>query len=303
VTTTTPPNTIGISYSGGGTLLPIELGIARAFVQSGIKPAVISGASAGAIAATAHALDMYGGAGIDAAVDELGYVSNASLKLDPGDFVFRIIREGVHTKAIGDNAALADIVTRIVQRLGLSNITLGSFGQPLTAGGNPSPGLQIVATNLVSEEAFWFGPQATLPDALIASSAIPALFPSRKYSTPTGDVFLVDGGVVDNQPLTKLKDGGCDKIYACAVGGTPLPNEPDNLIDNLMRSVNLTIHECSKLEEQYLRIQMPNGQVIHIHPPVTTPLPDFNFTPQLVKQAVDEACQLTLTWLAGNPTQ
>jgi len=35
--------------------LAVELGIARAFVQSGIRPAIISGASAGGIAAAAHA--------------------------------------------------------------------------------------------------------------------------------------------------------------------------------------------------------------------------------------------------------
>jgi NTE family protein len=231
-TTGDPPPTIGISYSGGGPLLAIELGIARAFVQFGIRPAVITGASAGAIAGAAHALDMYAGTGIDAAVDELGRMSNATLKLDAGDFVFRILREGAHTKGIGDNAPAADIISRVVQRLNLSNVTLGSFGQPLTPGGATSPRLHIVATELATEQAFWFDGQASLPDALVASSAIPGVFPWRTYAAPTGTVFLVDGGVVDNQPLTKLKDEGCDRIYACAVGGTPLANEPDNLIDN-----------------------------------------------------------------------
>jgi len=78
---------------------------------------------------------------------------------------------------------------------------------------------------------------------------------------------------------------------------------PSNLIDNIMRSTNVSMHQCTKLEEAVVRSQMPPGcVVIHIHPEGTTSLPDFNLTPTLVKQAVDEACQLTLTWLATNPT-
>src|ERR1043166_637913 len=101
--TSPDPAQIGISYSGGGPLLAIELGIGRAFVQFGIVPAVITGASAGGIAAAAHALDPVNGKGIDLAVAELGRMTNATLKLDAGDFVLRVIREGTHLKGIGDN--------------------------------------------------------------------------------------------------------------------------------------------------------------------------------------------------------
>ena len=90
---------------------------------------------------------------------------------------------------------------------------------------------------------------------------------------------------------------------ACAVGAGPAQSEPKNLIDNLLRSTNISMHACSKLEEESVRQEMPaDCHVIHIHPEGTIQLADFNFTPQLAKQVVDEACQLTLTWLAGNPT-
>lgn len=296
-------NRVGISYSGGGPLLAVELGIARAFVQAHILPAVIGGASAGAIVGAAHALDIYTGQGIDLAVEQLGHMSNAALKLDPGDFVFRVVREGAHLKAIGDNAPAAAIISKVVARLlNVPALTLGKFGQPLVPGGQPAPLLQVVATDLVGEQPYWFGDDVSLQDALVASSAIPGIFPWRAQSTPTGPLYLVDGGVVDNQPLSKLADRGCGRIYACAVGPSPVRSEPSNLIDNLLRSVNLTMHECSKLEEEALRQRMPaEGRVIHIHPEVTTPLPDFNFTPELVNTVVNQACQLTLGWLAGNP--
>lgn len=39
---------VGISYSGGGPLVLVELGCVRAFVECGIRPAAIVGVSAGA---------------------------------------------------------------------------------------------------------------------------------------------------------------------------------------------------------------------------------------------------------------
>jgi NTE family protein len=298
------PTKIGISYSGGGPLVVVELGIARAFVQSGIKPAVITGASAGAIAGAAHALDVDGGRGIDLAVAEIGHMSNATLKLDAGDFALRLLREGGHLKSIGDNAPAGDMVSNVILRLlGTSNLTIGAFGQPLGPDGHATSVLGVVATDIVAQEAYWFPPDAQLQPALVASSAIPGIFPWLDLAAADGTHrYLVDGGVVENQPLQRLADLGCGHIYACAVGAGPVSAPPQNLIENVLRSINVSMHACSKVEENFLRSQLPaDCRVIHIHPEVTTALVDFNFTPALVKQVVDEACQLTLDWLKTNP--
>src|SRR5262249_47925578 len=67
---------VGISYSGGGALLLVELGIALAFVDLGIRPYAIAGVSAGAITAAAHAIDPIEGRGILAAAKGLELVDN-----------------------------------------------------------------------------------------------------------------------------------------------------------------------------------------------------------------------------------
>jgi NTE family protein len=304
-TTPTPdPNKIGISYSGGGPLLVVELGIARAFVQSGIKPAVITGASAGSIAGAAHALDVDTGRGIDLTIAEVGHLSNATLKLDAGDFALRLLHEGTHLKAIGDNQPAAGLIADVLrQMLGVGDLVLGAFGQPLVPNGSPTPDLEVVATDIVAQDAYWFAPDASLETALVASSAIPRIFPWVDYPAAGGSTrYLVDGGVVENQPLQHLVDLGCGRIYACAVGAGPRQTEPTNLIDNVLRSINVSMHAASKTEEAFLRSKLPSDcRVIHIHPEVTTPLVVFNFTPALVQQVVDEACQLTLDWLKTDP--
>jgi NTE family protein len=306
VTTTTQPDPakIGISYSGGGPLLIVELGIARAFVQAGIKPAVITGASAGSIAGAAHALDMDTGKGIDLTVAQCEHMSNATLKLDPGDFALRLLHEGTHLKAVGDNAPAAGLVANVLkQLLGVPDLNLGAFGQPLPQTGQASPGLEVVATDIAAQQAFWFPPDASLETALVASSAIPGIFPWVSYPAADGSTkYLVDGGVVENQPLQRLVDLGCGRIYACSVGAGAIQTEPTNLIDNAMRSINVTMHACSKTEEAFLRSQLPpTCRVLHIHPEITTPVVDFNFNPALVHSVVDQACQLTLDWLKTDP--
>jgi NTE family protein len=301
------PAIIGISYSGGGPLLVVELGVARAFVQLGIRPSVISGASAGALTAAAHALDPDGGRGIDMAATLLGaQVRNSFLKLDAVDFAQRILGQGKHVQGVGDNAPIGPLIGGgIKNTFGLEPVTMGTFGKPLTAGGNPTPRLMIVATDDCSGESYWFDDSALLTDALIASSAIPGIFPWLSHQSGDGQhMTLVDGGVVDNQPLGNLLERGCGTIYAVAVGASGPRPVPQNLLDNYMQAINLSMHRCTKLEEDYVRAKLPTGgKILHIHPETTIQVADFDFTPELVQQVMDEATTLTVNWLKTNPTE
>jgi NTE family protein len=298
---------VGISYSGGGPLLVIELGVARAFVQRGIRPDVVCGASAGALTAAAHALDSDGGRGIDMAADLLGKkVRNSFLKLDFLDIAGRVVGQRTRLDAIADNAPIGELIAGgISDTFGLRPVTMGTFGKPLAAGGNPTPRLMIVATDAGLGTSFWFEQDALLTEALIASSAIPGVFPWVTHHTADGQqVTLVDGGVVDNQPLSNLVEQGCGTIYACAVGPTGARPVPNNLIQNVIQAINLSMHQCTKLEEDYVRTKLPaGGKILHIHPETKTPVNDFEFSPQLVQEAMAEATELTLQWLDSNPSQ
>src|SRR2546425_7717968 len=82
---------VGISYSGGGPLVLIELGIAQAFVDLKIVPVAIAGVSAGAIAGTAHALDPVNGTGIKAAAHALLTLSDHKLGLTRAEIVAKLL--------------------------------------------------------------------------------------------------------------------------------------------------------------------------------------------------------------------
>jgi len=293
-TPTVDPDKIGISYSGGGPLVLVELGIARAFVQKAIIPHVITGASAGALAGTAHALDVRQGKGIDMAAELLSQVSNSLLGLTAFHVVGRLIVEREHLTSLGDNAAIGPLIKNgLVQSLGLHDVRISTFVAPRY------PKLMVVATDVINGGSVWFSDDTPIDDALIASSAIPGLFPWRTMAVDGRELTLADGGMVTNQPLSNLVDQGCGTVYACAVGPTGALPPPTNALDNAFRSVTLMMHQATKLEEDYVRLKMGDrGVVHHIHPEVAFPVHEFDFTPTLVHEVIEDACARTLAWLS-----
>jgi NTE family protein len=80
----------------------------------------------------------------------------------------------------------------------------------------PREGLFICGAELYSGELAPFGrsgaPEATLPDAVLASCAIPGLFPPVKI----GARNYVDGGIVSATSLNLAVEEGCDTILCVA---------------------------------------------------------------------------------------
>src|ERR1700730_13334004 len=161
---------VGISYSGGGPLLLIELGIAQAFVELEIVPNVIAGVSAGAMAAVAHGLDPVDGKGIALAAKALATVGNGTLKLNLDQIVLHAIWELKHLAGLGDNndavrGILGDV---FFDRTGSKQVPAKYFD-----GGNNLPTVLLGATDRISGDAYWFSGDDDVTDALVASSAIP----------------------------------------------------------------------------------------------------------------------------------
>jgi predicted acylesterase/phospholipase RssA len=286
---------IGISYSGGGPLVLIELGCARAFVDKGIIPYAIAGVSAGSLAGTAHALDPVKGTGIDLAVELLGQITQSTLQFGVVPVLERLVSEREHIKSVADHARIAPMIRDGIQKAFGHVYTMGTFPG---AGG---PKLMIAATNRLDGTSYWFPDEAPVDQAILASAAIPGVFPWQEMTFSDGRHVLVDGGVITNQPISRLVLEGCGTLFVCAVGyAGGLSPEPTNAWSNFMPCIDMTIHQASKLEEAYVRCRLGDqGVVHHIHPDVKTSLGTYNFPPDLIKQVVEESRQLTVDWLAN----
>jgi NTE family protein len=79
--------------------------------------------------------------------------------------------------------------------------------------------IEVVATSLTDGRERWISSGPAV-DAILASSAIPSIFPAV---TIDGDV-LVDGGVVNNVPISRAIEVGCNRIYVLLCG--PLHYRP-----------------------------------------------------------------------------
>jgi len=285
---------VGISYSGGGPLLLVELGIAQAFIELGVRPAAIAGVSSGAIAGTAHALDPVHGEGIRAAARALEHVSNRALGLTPLKVAWRALWQRRHLASLGDNAPIEGLVAAGFRQLtGSDRLTFERFGR------DGRPRLIVGATDRLRAEPVWFPDDSDVADALVASSAIPGIFPPRRLRVAGEERLLVDGSVVGEQPLSMLALDGCGTIYACAVGydGERLA-APANLIDNVLQSVSILRHQGARLEQDYVQLRMGDQGVIHhIHPEVVVPVKGYDFTPELIARVMRDACEATKRWL------
>jgi predicted acylesterase/phospholipase RssA len=288
---------VGISYSGGGPLLLVELGIAQAFVELGVIPAAIAGVSAGAIAAVAHALDPKNGDGIRMAAQQLANIDDSKLGLTVPQIGLAVVWYRQHLAALGDNEPIKDVLAQAFESLtGRAQLKVGYFAQP------DRPKLILGAADRLSGEPQWFaqGPgDADVADALVASSAIPAVFPAKHMDVGGADRLFVDGGVACNQPLSVLALEGCGTIYACAVGydGERL-KDPANLIDNMTQSSSITMHLASRLEQSYVECRMDGQGVIHhIHPEIPFPVQGFNFDAKSISQVINDARTATKDWI------
>ncbi len=80
----------------------------------------------------------------------------------------------------------------------------------------PERGLYICAAALYQRKRVAFGspgaPEAALPDAVLASTAIPGFFPPVRI----GGEQYVDGGIVSATSLDLAVEAGCDKILCIA---------------------------------------------------------------------------------------
>ncbi len=106
----------------------------------------------------------------------------------------------------------------------------------------PRDGLFICAVDLFSGARVAFGhedaPPAPLPDAVLASTAIPGVFPAVRI----GERHYVDGGAASATSLDLATDGDCDAILCVAplgfkIDGAALPRDPKMWGPMMMRSL------------------------------------------------------------------
>src|SRR5438874_7265803 len=109
--------------------------------------------------------------------------------------------------------------------------------------------LAVVATDMNAGKPAVFR-SGELAPALLASTAIPGVFPSVRIN----DREHLDGGVVDNTPMnTAVDDGARDILAISLMGGGEYEQTPNSLPELIARTLQLSLHHQMLSDYERLR--------------------------------------------------
>ena len=174
----------------------MEVGMLRALDLAGVTPDLILGTSIGAFNGSVIA-DRPGAEGV-ASLTRL-WAEIASTGILQGRRMDRLRNVAALRPALHETSELRALLERV-----------HSAGRLIEDLNLP---FQCVAASIERAAEHWFT-KGPLIEALLASSAVPALFPPVEI----GGEHFYDGGLVNSVPLARAVDLGAERIYVLQVG-------------------------------------------------------------------------------------
>jgi NTE family protein len=188
---------------GGGHLGAHEVGMLRALLHRGVRPALVLGTSVGAINGVAVAADP-SAAGMERLMAMWSAIGHSDVF--GGSILGRLGTLARSRTHLHDNAPLRAIL---------------ADGLPVERIEDLAVPFQCVAASIEQAAEHWFADGPVL-DAVLASCAVPGLLPPVEVA---GEHFI-DGGVVNSIPVSRAIELGAREVYVLHVGRLDRPLEP-----------------------------------------------------------------------------
>lgn len=255
--------------SGGGSLGAVQVGMLQALAARGVEPDLLIGTSAGAVNAAfvaAHGLD-------DRALSELEEVWCTLRRRD----VFPIGPVRAIAAATGTAPSLCSPLPlrRLIERY-LTFELLEDAPLPV----------HVVTTDLRSGEEVVVD-QGSAVDAVLASAAIPAVFPAVEIAGR----HLVDGGVADNAAVSHAVAIGADRVYVLPSGySCALEQPPTTALGSAIQALTLLIEQRLILEVAHFADQV-DLRVLPPLCPLRVSSLDFQHGRDLIRRARDTSAR------------
>ena len=211
---------VAFVFSGGASLGASQAGMLQALYEEGVRPDLLVGTSAGAINAAFVASRP---ATVQTALD----LQQIWRRLNRSQvFPANPLRAGLGMLGLRDHSvspgSLRRMLTRHVQIDRLEEAPID---------------LHVLAADLLSGEEVLLSEGPTV-DAVLASAAIPGVFPGVQWASR----LLVDGGIVNNTPISHAVELGAEQIYVLmAVGAGPLGRAPRGAVASAVAAVSHAI--------------------------------------------------------------
>ncbi|MEX2625420.1 MAG: patatin-like phospholipase family protein [Ilumatobacteraceae bacterium] len=273
--------TTAFVLSGGANLGAVQVGMMRALHEAGVRPDMLVGASVGAINA-----GWLAGADPHDGVDELADIWISLQRRD----VFPVRFGWGLAGFLGRRASLVDASG--LRHLILNHVRFERLEDA------PIP-LHVVVTDVLDGRDVALSTGSAV-EVITASAAIPGVFPP----VPLDDRVYMDGGVVNNAPVSHAVELGADTVYVLATGyACSLREPPASALGMTLHAVSLMINRRLSADvEHYLG--RADVRVIPPPCPVDVRPGDFGQAEMLIERSYDA----TVAWLhddgeqcVGNP--
>ncbi|MGH9123754.1 MAG: patatin-like phospholipase family protein [Acidimicrobiales bacterium] len=243
--------TTAFVLAGGASLGAVQAGMAEVLLGSGIQPDLFVGASVGAINGTWLASHP----GVEGALS-LQELWRSIRRRDVFPVSPRCLVGGVVGRC--DHLVSAGHLTRwLTERAPFARVEDA-----------PLP-LHVVATDLLSGQPVVLS-EGDLVQALLASSAIPGVFPPVEID---GRV-LVDGGLAADTPISQAVDLGADVVYVLSTVGNLAGGRPRGALGVSMRAV---AHLLGHASLSQIRANASRCTLYLVAPPPPIDVSPFDF--------------------------
>ena len=188
--------TLGLALGGGGARGLVHIGVLKVLESENIKVDYLAGTSMGGIIAAAYASGM-----------SVAEIEENALHLARGRELMKLIDPSGLRRGLLEGRRVHAYLSRLLGE----DRTFADLHLPLA--------LNAVDLTLAKEVVFTEGP---LLPAILASSAVPGLFPPQSI----GGYRLIDGGVLNNVPVSLARQLGAEVILAVDPSLDPAHNLP-----------------------------------------------------------------------------
>lgn len=201
----------GLALGGGAVLGAVHVGVLKALEEKNIKVDCLSGTSIGSFVGALYAF------GVD--VDEIEKLTRDLRWLDISEI-------SLSKFGLMSNEKFGEL---LVEKIGDKNIEDAKIP------------MRIIATDIATGEKVILE-KGNLADAVRASACLPGIFKPVEIDGR----LLVDGGIVENVPVTPLVDMGADYIIAVQLTVSAAAKRPEHIIEVMLNTFEFMITNISK---------------------------------------------------------
>jgi len=255
--------TTAFVLSGGGSLGAVQVGMLQALASEGVKPDMLLGTSVGALNAAyvaGHGLE-------EGSLAELAAIWVGLRRRD----VFPLQPTRLGAAAVGRSPSLCPVEP--LRRLISGHVAFDNLEDAAIP-------VHVVATDVRSGEEVLIS-EGDPVDAILASAAIPAIFPSVRI----GERDLIDGGIADNAAVSQAVELGASVVYVLPTGySCALEHAPATALSSALQALTLMIEQRLILEVAHYGLRVD----IRVLPPLcprSVASSDFGHGAELIERA------------------